>query len=110
MSRNFSSFKTITTGPLRTVFLLNYNDWVGPEGPVKDRHSVEALKGRLGGVAQRNSISVELGSGARDSVKIQVYLLHRQKTQVQREKSIQSVQGRQRIARKRQGEVANLRG
>ena len=37
MSKNFSSFKTITTGPLRTVFLLNYNDWVGPEGPVKEQ-------------------------------------------------------------------------
>jgi len=37
MSRNFSSFKTITTGPLRTVFLLNYDDWEGPEGPVKEQ-------------------------------------------------------------------------
>ena len=37
MSKNFSSFKTITTGPLRTVFLLNYNDWEGPEGPVKEQ-------------------------------------------------------------------------
>ena len=37
MSKNFSSFKTITTGPLRTVFLLNYDDWEGPEEPVKEQ-------------------------------------------------------------------------
>ena len=37
MSKNFSSFKTISTGPLRTVFLLNYDDWEGPEEPVKEQ-------------------------------------------------------------------------
>jgi len=40
MSKNFSSFKTVATGPLRTVFLLNYDDWVGPEGPVKEQKMI----------------------------------------------------------------------
>ena len=40
MSKNFSSFKTIATGPLRTVFLLNYEDWEGPEGPVKEQKMI----------------------------------------------------------------------
>ena len=40
MSKNFSSFKTIATGPLRTVFLLNYDDWEGPEGPVKEQKMI----------------------------------------------------------------------
>ena len=39
-SKNFSSFKTISTGPLRTVFLLNYEDWEGPEGPVKEQKMI----------------------------------------------------------------------
>ena len=40
MSKNFSSFKTIASGPLRTIFLLNYEDWEGPEGPVKEQKTI----------------------------------------------------------------------
>ena len=40
MSKNFSSFKTIATGPLRTVFLLKYDDWDCLEGPVKEQKMI----------------------------------------------------------------------
>ena len=37
VSKNFTSHKTLATGPLRTLFQLDYDDWHGPKGMIKEQ-------------------------------------------------------------------------
>ena len=37
VSKNFIKHKTISNGPIRTVFSLDYDDWNGPNGKVKEK-------------------------------------------------------------------------
>ncbi len=37
VSKNFIAHKTISTGPLRTLFQLDYADWQGPAGMIKEQ-------------------------------------------------------------------------
>lgn len=39
VSKNFTSHKTIATGPLRTLFELDYEDWQGPNGAVSEKEN-----------------------------------------------------------------------
>ena len=36
VSKNFNAHKTLATGPLRTLFQLDYADWEGPSGMIKE--------------------------------------------------------------------------
>ena len=40
VSKNFTSHKTLATGPLRTLFQLNYADWEGPQGTIKEQKTI----------------------------------------------------------------------
>ena len=40
VSKNFTSHKTLATGPLRTLFQLNYADWEGPQGIIKEQKTI----------------------------------------------------------------------
>jgi hypothetical protein len=40
VSKNFTSHKTIATGPLRTLFELDYEDWQGPNGAVSEKKTI----------------------------------------------------------------------
>ena len=40
VSKNFTSHKTLATGPLRTLFQLNYADWEGPKGIIKEQKTI----------------------------------------------------------------------
>ena len=37
VSKNFTAYKTLATGPLRTLFQLDYDDWQGPQGMIKEQ-------------------------------------------------------------------------
>lgn len=40
VSKNFTTHKTLATGPLRTLFQLDYEDWEGPQGTVKEQKTI----------------------------------------------------------------------
>ena len=40
VSKNFTSHKTLATGPLRTLFQLDYADWQGPQGMIKEQKTI----------------------------------------------------------------------
>ena len=40
VSKNFTAHKTLATGPLRTVFQLDYADWQGPQGMIKEQKTI----------------------------------------------------------------------
>jgi hypothetical protein len=40
VSKNFTSHKTIATGPLRTLFELDYENWQGPNGAVSEKKTI----------------------------------------------------------------------
>jgi len=40
VSKNFTTHKTLATGPLRTLFQLNYADWEGPQGSIKEQKTI----------------------------------------------------------------------
>ena len=42
VSKNFTAHKTLATGPLRTLFQLDYDDWQGPKGMIKE-HKIISL-------------------------------------------------------------------
>jgi hypothetical protein len=40
VSKNFTAHKTLATGPLRTLFQLDYADWQGPQGMIKEQKTI----------------------------------------------------------------------
>ena len=40
VSKNFTAHKTLATGPLRTLFQLDYADWYGPQGMIKEQKTI----------------------------------------------------------------------
>ena len=40
VSKNFTAYNTISNGPLRTLFQLDYADWDGPEGKIKEQKTI----------------------------------------------------------------------
>lgn len=40
VSKNFIAHRTLATGPLRTLFQLDYEDWEGPEGKIKEQKTI----------------------------------------------------------------------
>ena len=40
VSKNFTTHKTLATGPLRTLFQLDYADWQGPQGMIKEQKTI----------------------------------------------------------------------
>ena len=40
VSKNFTAHKTLATGPLRTLFQLDYADWHGPQGMIKEQKTI----------------------------------------------------------------------
>ena len=40
VSKNFTAYNTITNGPLRTIFQLDYADWDGPDGKIKEQKTI----------------------------------------------------------------------
>ncbi len=40
VSKNFTTHKTLSTGPLRTIFQLDYHDWKGPKGLIKEQKTI----------------------------------------------------------------------
>ena len=40
VSKNFTQHKTLATGPLRTLFQLDYADWEGPQGMIKEQKTI----------------------------------------------------------------------
>ena len=40
VSKNFTTYNTISNGPLRTLFQLDYADWEGPEGKIKEQKTI----------------------------------------------------------------------
>jgi hypothetical protein len=40
VSKNFTTHKTLATGPLRTLFQLEYADWEGPQGIIKEQKTI----------------------------------------------------------------------
>ena len=44
LSKNFTKWKTITTGPIRTSFYVEYANW-GPEGQIKESRIISLDKG-----------------------------------------------------------------
>jgi hypothetical protein len=40
VSKNFTAHNTIATGPLRTIFQLDYADWQGPAGMIKEQKTI----------------------------------------------------------------------
>ena len=40
VSKNFTTHKTLATGPLRTLFQLDYADWQGPKGMIKEQKTI----------------------------------------------------------------------
>ena len=40
VSKNFTAHKTLATGPLRTLFQLDYADWEGPQGMIKEQKTI----------------------------------------------------------------------
>ena len=40
VSKNFTAHKTLATGPLRTLFELDYADWQGPQGMIKEQKTI----------------------------------------------------------------------
>jgi len=40
VSKNFTAHKTSATGPLRTLFQLDYADWQGPQGMIKEQKTI----------------------------------------------------------------------
>lgn len=40
VSKNFTTHKTLSTGPLRTLFQLDYADWEGPQGMIKEQKTI----------------------------------------------------------------------
>ncbi len=40
VSKNFTAHKTLATGPLRTLFQLDYADWEGPQGMIKEHKTI----------------------------------------------------------------------
>jgi hypothetical protein len=40
VSKNFTAHKTLSTGPLRTLFQLDYADWEGPQGMITEHKTI----------------------------------------------------------------------
>jgi len=40
VSKNFTGHRTLATGPLRTLFELDYADWEGPKGMIKEQKTI----------------------------------------------------------------------
>ena len=40
VSKNFTNHKTLSTGPLRTLFQLDYANWRGPKGMIKEQKTI----------------------------------------------------------------------
>ena len=40
VSKNFTAHKTLATGPIRTLFQLDYADWQGPQGMIKEQKTI----------------------------------------------------------------------
>ena len=40
VSKNFTGHSTLATGPLRTLFQLDYADWEGPKGMIKEQKTI----------------------------------------------------------------------
>ena len=40
VSKNFIAHRTLATGPLRTLFQLDYADWEGPQGMIKEQKTI----------------------------------------------------------------------
>ena len=40
VSKNFTAYNTISNGPLRTIFQLDYADWDGPDGKIKEQKTI----------------------------------------------------------------------
>tara|TARA_B100001250_G_C19710270_1_gene748857 strand:- start:6 stop:1175 length:1170 start_codon:yes stop_codon:yes gene_type:complete len=40
VSKNFTAHRTLSTGPLRTLFQLDYADWEGPEGMIMEQKTI----------------------------------------------------------------------
>lgn len=40
VSKNFTAHRTLSTGPLRTLFQLDYADWQGPKGMIKEQKTI----------------------------------------------------------------------
>ena len=40
VSKNFTAHKTLATGPLRTLFQLDYADWQGPQRMIKEQKTI----------------------------------------------------------------------
>ena len=40
VSKNFTTHKTLATGPLRTLFQFDYADWQGPQGMIKEQKTI----------------------------------------------------------------------
>ena len=45
VSKNFINHETISNGPLRTVFRLDYEDWDGPYGKISENKIISLDKG-----------------------------------------------------------------
>ena len=45
ISKNFINHETISNGPLRTVFRLDYEDWDGPHGKISEHKIISLDKG-----------------------------------------------------------------
>ena len=40
VSKNFTTHKTLASGPLRTLFQFDYADWQGPQGMIKEQKTI----------------------------------------------------------------------
>tara|TARA_B100001175_G_C19491612_1_gene632908 strand:+ start:754 stop:1917 length:1164 start_codon:yes stop_codon:yes gene_type:complete len=40
VSKNFTAHRTLSTGPLRTLFQLDYADWEGPDGMIMEQKTI----------------------------------------------------------------------
>ena len=40
VSKNFTAYNPISNGPLRTIFQLDYADWDGPDGKIKEQKTI----------------------------------------------------------------------